>query len=63
MFDESIWNQPFPFDSGPVNVKVQPGHDEFLDLLDDTFLDDGGSNLQAKSSHCYNITFYCSLFL
>ena len=41
MFDESIWNQPFPFDSGPANPTIQPGHDEFLDLLDDTFLDDG----------------------
>jgi len=46
MFDESIWNQPFPFDSGPVNVTVQPGHDEFLDLLDDTFLDDAAGTYE-----------------
>jgi len=64
MFDESIWNQPFPFDSGPANVKVQPGHDDFLDLLDDTFLDDGRSGLQANILRTAMIlTCYCSFFI
>lgn len=57
MFDEDIWNQPFPFASGPINdAKVQSESGIFLDLLDETFLEDAtGSYEEIKLTSEYHV--------